>query len=176
MLNDSSYHMAIFIYVGSALVFIVYLGWWLGRHWRAGWVTLVVLLMAALLLTPAYPKAGVHTMAPALIVAAFQFMTAGLPSAVYALRPLVFLSGGAVIVALLLSMTVLRRRKVLTTSERWARVMPTYIKRRSSSRRSAVISSSPLRKGSKPSFTPANTTCVHSRPLAACRVERVTKS
>lgn len=115
MLNDSSYLMAIYIYVGSALVFIAYIGWWLGRHWRAGWVTLVVLLMAALLLTPAYPKAGVHTMAPALIVAAFQIMTTGIQGAAHALRPLVFMSAGAVIVALLLGMTVWRRRKVHKT-------------------------------------------------------------
>ena len=72
---------------------LCYIGWWLGRHWRAGWVTLVVLLLAALLLTPAYPKEGVDTMAPALIVAAFQFMTAGVEGARHALRPLIFMSG-----------------------------------------------------------------------------------
>lgn len=112
MLNNSSYLTAIYVYVGAALVFIAYLGWWLGRHWRAGWVTLVVLLLAALLLTPAYPKAGVDTMAPALIVVAFQIMTTGVPGAVHALRPLVFMCGGAVVIALLLSMTVWRQRKL----------------------------------------------------------------
>ncbi len=91
---------------------IMYLGWWLSRHWRAGWVTLVVLLLAALLLTPAYPKAGVHTMAPALIVAAFQIMTTGVEGARHALRPLVFMSGAAVFVSLLLGMTVFRPRRV----------------------------------------------------------------
>ena len=112
MLNDSSYFTAICIYVGSAAVFIMYVGWWLGRHWRAGWVTLVVLLLAALLLTPAYPKADVHTMAPALIVAAFQFLTTGVEGARHALRPLIFMSGAAVIIALLLSITVFRRRRL----------------------------------------------------------------
>ncbi len=112
MLNDSSYFIAICIYVGSAAVLIMYIGWWLGRHWRAGWVTLVVLLLAALLLTPAYPKADVHTMAPALIVAAFQYLTVGVEGARHALRPLLFLSAAAVIIALLLSMTVFRRRRV----------------------------------------------------------------
>jgi hypothetical protein len=114
LLNNHSYFTAIYIYVGAALVLIAYVGWWLGRHWRASWVALVMLLLAALLLTPAYPKAGVHTMAPALIVAAFQVMTTGVPGAMHALRPLVFMSGGAVIIALLLGMTVLRRRKVKT--------------------------------------------------------------
>jgi thiol:disulfide interchange protein len=100
------------MYVGSAAVAIMYLGWWLSRYWRAAWVTLVMLLLAALLLTPAYPKAGVHTMAPALIVAAFQYMTAGAEGARHALRPLIFMSVAAVIVALLLGMTVFRRRRV----------------------------------------------------------------
>lgn len=112
MLNDNAYFTAICIYVGSAAVLIMYIGWWLGRHWRAGWVTLVVLLLAALLLTPAYPKADVHTMAPALIVAAFQFLTAGVEGARHALRPLIFMSAAAVIVTVLLSMTVFRRRRV----------------------------------------------------------------
>jgi hypothetical protein len=110
LLNDSSYFTAICIYAGSALILIAYVGWWLSRHWRASWVALVMLLMAALLLTPAYPKAGVNTMAPALIVVAFQVMTTGVQGAAHALRPLVFMSGGAVILALLLGMTVLRRR------------------------------------------------------------------
>ena len=52
-----------------------------------------------------------------------------------------------------------------------ARVMPTYIRRRSSSRRCGVISSSSLRKGSRPSLMPASSTCV-TQALAACRVER----
>jgi Na+/melibiose symporter-like transporter len=112
VLNDSSYFTAICIYVGSAAVFIMYVGWWLGRHWRAGWVTLVVLLLSALLLTPAYPKAGVHTMAPALVVAAFQYLTVGLEGAMHALRPLMVMSASAVIITLLLSMTVFRRRRV----------------------------------------------------------------
>ena len=112
MLNDSSYFTAICIYVGSAAILIMYIGWWLGRHWRAGWVTLVVLLTGALLLTPAFPRAGVQTMAPALIVAAFQYMTAGVEGARHALRPLIFMSGAAVFIALLLTLTIFRRRTV----------------------------------------------------------------
>jgi hypothetical protein len=112
VLNQSTYFTAICIYVGSAAIAIMYLGWWLSRYWRAGWVTLVMLLLAALLLTPAYPKAGVHTMAPALIVAAFQYMTAGVEGARHALRPLIFMAGTALGIALLLGMTVFRRRRV----------------------------------------------------------------
>jgi thiol:disulfide interchange protein len=111
MLTDNSYHMAIYTYVGSAAVLLAYLTWWLGRHWRPGFVALVVLLLAALLLTPAYPKTGVTTMAPALIVAAFQVFTHGLDSAQHALRPLVFMAGLAIVLSLLLSVTLFRVRR-----------------------------------------------------------------
>jgi len=73
-------------------------------------VVLVVLLGAALLLTPAYPKDGVDTLAPALIVASFQLLTEGFEAAGHALRPLGFMSALAVALALLLGLTVLRGR------------------------------------------------------------------
>ena len=66
------------------------------------------------------------------------------------------------------------RSSVVTSSVRRARVMPTYISRRSSSSRSTVISSSSRLKGSVPSLTPTSTTCGHSRPLLACSVDSVT--
>lgn len=109
MLDESSYLTAVYVYVGAACVILLYLSWWLGRHWRPGWVALVVLLAAALLLTPAYPKAGIDTMAPALIVVAFQVLTADIDSAQHAIKPLGFFSGLAVVVALLLRLTVFRR-------------------------------------------------------------------
>lgn len=116
MLDENSYLTAIYVYVGAAMAMLVYLAWWLGRHWRPGWVALVVLLAAALLLTPAYPKAGVTTMAPALVVAAFLIATQDVEAAQHAIRPLVFMSGMGVVIALLLNMTVFRwwrgRRKV----------------------------------------------------------------
>lgn len=111
MLTESSYLMAIYIYVGAASVLLIYLTWWLSRHWRPAWVALVVLLMAALLLTPAYPEEGVHTMAPALIVAAFQIMTVGVDGAGHALRPLVFMLGVAIVLTLLLRVTLFRQRR-----------------------------------------------------------------
>ena len=110
MLTDNAYLTAIYIYVGAAIVLLLYLAWWLSRHWRPGWVTLVVLVLAALLLTPAYPKSGVSTMAPALIVAAFQIATQGVDAANHALRPLIFMSGLAIVFALLLNVTLFRRR------------------------------------------------------------------
>jgi hypothetical protein len=116
VLDESSYLIAVYVYVGAACAMLLYLCWWLGRHWRPGWVALVVLLAAALLLTPAYPKAGIDTMAPALIVAAFQVFTADLDSAQHALKPLVFFSGLALVAALLLRLTVFRRPRASKAS------------------------------------------------------------
>jgi hypothetical protein len=110
VLDESSYLTAMYIYLGAALMLLLCLAWWLSRHWRAGWVTLVVLLAAALLLTPAYPKDGVTTLAPALIVAGFQLMTEGPEGARHALRPLAFMSGLAVVLTILLRFTLFRRR------------------------------------------------------------------
>jgi hypothetical protein len=101
--------MAIYAYLGAAGILILYVGWWLSRHWRPAWVTLVVLFMAALLLTPAYPAEGIDTMAPALVVFGFQFMTAGMEGATHALMPLQFMCGAAVVTTLLLWVLVFRR-------------------------------------------------------------------
>lgn len=110
MLSESSYLTAIYTYVGSAVIMLIYLAWWLGRHWRPGWVALVVLLAAALLLTPAFPRTDVDTMAPALIVAGFQLLTNGYVAAEHALRPLGFMSAVAVVLAFILWLLFLRGR------------------------------------------------------------------
>jgi hypothetical protein len=108
VLSESSYISALYVYIGAALATMLYLGWWLSRHWRGGTVVLWVLLAGALLLTPAYPKDGVETLAPALIVAAFQLMTEGLDGAMHALRPLAVMCAVAVTLALLLRLSVFR--------------------------------------------------------------------
>ena len=92
----------------------------------------------------------------------------------------------------MVSRPFLRRRVQLTCKVRWARVMPTYIRRRSSCRRVTMsawasasaassaasaglaLPASSILKGSMPSVTPTSITCGHSRPLAACKVDRVT--
>lgn len=108
MLSESSYMTALYVYIGAALAAMVYLAWWLSRHWRPGTVVLCVLLAGALLLTPAYPREGVETLAPALIVAAFQLLTEGLNGAMHALRPLAFMCAAAVVLALLLRLSIFR--------------------------------------------------------------------
>ena len=109
MLSETSYLTAIYCYTGAAGIMLLYLAWWLRKHWSAAWVALVVLLGAALLLTPAYPGKEATTMAPALVVAAFQFMTDGPEAARIALKPLAIMSGTAVVLAFLLGLTVFRR-------------------------------------------------------------------
>ena len=108
MLSESSYMTALYVYIGAALATMLYLAWWLSRHWRPATVALCVLLAGALLLTPAYPKAGVETLAPALVVAAFQLLTEGLEGAMHALRPLAFMCAAAVVLALLLRLSIFR--------------------------------------------------------------------
>jgi hypothetical protein len=85
-----------------------------------------------------------------------------------------------------ISRPFLRLRVQLTARLRWARVMPTYIRRRSSCSRCRMpsligpsalpvgLSSSPSLNGNRPSVTPTSITCGHSRPLAACSVDSVT--
>ncbi len=119
MLSDSSYMTALYAYCGAAVLFVLCLVWWVGRRWRSGWSALLVLLAAALLLTPAYPREGVDTVAPALIVAGFQLATEGVEAAEHALRPLMFTSALAAVLALLLGFTLLRKRK--SASEATAR-------------------------------------------------------
>jgi hypothetical protein len=110
VLSDESYHIALAAYLGSGLLALLLMAWWLRGHWRPAWINLLVLLGAALLLTPAYPEQGVTTMAPALIVAVFQWLTIDQAAAQHALRPLAFMVGAALLLSLLLGMTVLRHR------------------------------------------------------------------
>jgi hypothetical protein len=110
VLSESSYLTALYVYIGAALAVMLLLGWWLRRA-GAGIVCLAVLLSGALLLTPAYPREGVATFAPALVVAAFQWVNEGREGAAHALRPLAVASLGAVVLALLLRLTLFRGRR-----------------------------------------------------------------
>ena len=112
MLDENSYMTAMYVYIGAASLALLCLLWWLRRRWRAGWLALFLLVSAALLLTPAYPQPGVSTMAPALVVAAFQILTDGVEAAAHALKPLAAMVIVAVILALLLRLTLLKPRRV----------------------------------------------------------------
>ena len=108
MLSESSYLTAIYIYVGSAIALLIYLTWVLSRYWRKAWVALVVLISAALLLTPAHPDAEISTFAPALIVAVFEGLINGPEAAEHAIKPLSYLLAFALLLSLLLRITLFR--------------------------------------------------------------------
>lgn len=102
MLTSSGYTLALAAYVASALLALL-----LGNVWllpRAGWGlrALVTLPLAGLLLTPAYIDTGADTMAPALVVTAFQVLSSGPEAAGQALQPLAVFSGAGLILGLLL--------------------------------------------------------------------------
>ncbi|TXS92966.1 hypothetical protein FV139_13505 [Parahaliea maris] len=117
MLNDQSYHIAMAAYLGAAVLALLLFAFWLRHTWRPAWIGLVVLCGAAVLLTPAYPDAEVETLAPALIVAVFQWLTIDQAAAAHALRPLGFMLGAALVLSLLLGLTVLRHRGHKVTAE-----------------------------------------------------------
>lgn len=89
---------------------LLYLAWWLGRHWTWPWVTGTVLVVAAILLVPAYPQPDASTMAPAAIVAGFQFMLDGPDVALHTLKPVGLLCITAIALVALLRLTVFRPR------------------------------------------------------------------
>jgi len=109
VLTEQSYLIALYTYIAAALAFVLFLGWRASRYVGPGTVALLVLVAAALLLTPAYPKAGVTTFAPALIVAAFQWLTYGPDTVGHALRPLGLALAVAAVLATVLKLTLFRR-------------------------------------------------------------------
>ncbi len=117
MLTESSYLTAIYIYCGAAVMVALLLAFWMIRRWPNFGVTLLVLLSAALLLTPAYPQPGVETMAPALIVLGFEFLLNGPEAAQHAIKPLSIACGLAFVIALILRLTLLRPRKKTPTDK-----------------------------------------------------------
>lgn len=117
MLTESSYLTAIYAYCAAAVLIALLLAWWVGRRWANFWTILLVLLGAALLLTPAYPQPGVETMAPALIVATFELLLNGPEAAQHALKPLSVACGLALVLAVLLRLTVMRPRKPVPATD-----------------------------------------------------------
>lgn len=110
MLTESTYLLGLYLYLGAAGILVLYTAWWSWRSWRPFWAALVVLIMAALLLTPAYPGPDVDTLAPALVVAGFQLMTEGPEAAQHAIKPLLFMLAVGATTALLLQVLVFRKR------------------------------------------------------------------
>ncbi|KZX60193.1 hypothetical protein A3709_12925 [Halioglobus sp. HI00S01] len=120
MLTEESYMLAIYAYIGAAAMVALILAWWLLRRWPNFWTLLIVMLSAALLLTPAYPQPGVETMAPALIVAGFELLLNGPEAAQHAIKPLSIACAVALGAAVLLRLLVVRPRRSAHTDEQGA--------------------------------------------------------
>jgi hypothetical protein len=109
MLTESAYFWAIAIYCLSAVAALALVRRWMLRRLRLSLQLLILLPLAALLLTPAYIAPEAETLAPALVVGVFQLMTAGMENAVHAFRPLAVFTAAAFALGLLLSAVSLMR-------------------------------------------------------------------
>jgi hypothetical protein len=114
MLTSSSYLLAMASYLGAGLLALLLLAWWLrARPLLACWL---FFSGAAVLLLPAYPEPGMETLAPALVVAAFQLGTGGVDDAMHALRPLGLTLLIAQVPGLGAGAWLRRRRRAVTAS------------------------------------------------------------
>jgi hypothetical protein len=100
MLTEGGYHGALLIYVAAACVALLLANLWLLKGAGLYLRVLLSLPVAALLLTPAYTDPDGGTLAPALIVAAFSWLSIGPEAAQHALRPLLTFSVLALVLAL----------------------------------------------------------------------------
>ncbi len=111
MLTESAYQLALIVYVTSALMALVLFNVWLLRRRSTALKVLLTLPLAALLLTPAYIQAGAETLAPALVVLGFQWLSQGAEAAEHALRPLLLFTGVAVGASGLLALILMLRHR-----------------------------------------------------------------
>ena len=89
MLTPESYQTAWLVYAGAALLALAYLYFWIGPRLGSGARLALLLVLAGLALTPAYPAADYsETWAPAIFVAGFELLTNGTEAAVRPLRSL----------------------------------------------------------------------------------------
>jgi hypothetical protein len=114
VLTESGYLWALIVYIASALFALVLFNLWFLKGRSLALRVLLSFPLAALLFTPAYIEPDAETFAPALIVAAFQWLSQGPEFAEHALRPLALFSGVGLGAGLLMA-------GVLTVRERRAR-------------------------------------------------------
>lgn len=113
MLTETGYSGALLAYSASALLALLLMNLWLLRDRTWALRLLLTLPLAALLLTPAYIQPGADTLAPALIVLAFQWLSLGAEAAQHALSPLLLFTGGAAAVAVVLAALLLWRARAV---------------------------------------------------------------
>lgn len=110
MLTANGYAVAMLAYVASAMLALFLGNLWLLPRAGFGLRALLTLPLAGLLLTPAYIEAGADTLAPALIVTAFQVLSAGPEAAAHALAPLMVFTAVGLAFGLILFLLALWRR------------------------------------------------------------------
>lgn len=111
MLTETGYTGGLLVYSVSAVLAILLMNLWLLRGRSFALRLLLSLPIAALLLTPAYIQPGAETLAPALVVVAFQWLNQGPEAAEHALSPLLTFTGAAAGFALLLALVQLLLRR-----------------------------------------------------------------
>ena len=111
MLTESSYQWALTAYQLSAVLALVLMNIWLLSKRSAALRVFLTLPLAALLLTPAYIEAQAETMAPALIVAAFQWLSIDQEAAMHAIRPLTLFTSVAFVIGLGTALFLMWRKR-----------------------------------------------------------------
>ncbi len=116
MLTDESYQMAWMVYIGAGIAALVYFYFLLGPRLSAALRLGIVLILAALVLTPAHPAEDIATWAPAIFVSGFELLTNGPEAAARPFRSLLAAQGIAVALCLLIWVVQRLRRKPATSS------------------------------------------------------------
>ena len=114
MLTAASYHTAWAIYLAAALALLVLVRQWLRPRVGAGWLVTLLLMLAALLLTPSLADPDLHSYAPALVVAAFDLLTHGPDSVQRSLRPMLVMQALALVLSfifLIITRWILRSKE-----------------------------------------------------------------
>lgn len=89
MLTPESYQTAWLVYGAASLAALLYLFFLLGPRISAAIRIALIILLAALILTPAHPGEDIKTWAPAIFVTGFELMTSGVEAAARPFRSLV---------------------------------------------------------------------------------------
>jgi hypothetical protein len=89
MLTPESYQTAWLVYGGATLAGLAYLYIWIGPRMGRGSRLALLLVLAALALTPAHPGEEITSWAPAIFVIGFEMLTNGVEAGARPLRSLV---------------------------------------------------------------------------------------
>jgi hypothetical protein len=115
LLTTDSYMVAWIIYALATVCALLQFNLWLRSSLGAVPRFTLLLMLAAMALTPAHPEAGVTNWAPAIFVAGFDLLTLGPESAMRALRPILMMVALVLVVGLLLTLT----RRITSRGSSW---------------------------------------------------------